>query len=517
MRRLSLRQLANYILHGDAHLSPVDGHPGHPIVRFSGVQGTNPFGLSLDDLYRERVARNEQEDREDQIRDIRKKNDERAAAFRKKWVDREELGRKRIAEQELEAATFDWGTPLNHLNLTPAPLNALKRGHIRTIEHLDSKPQEEIKWVRNIGTSHSAAIIHALNVWYCRFPQPNKYITPLQLPEWKEDAPPVLQRPVATPPVKTTFEDQPTAAEKVVRAIFGHRPNFYIEWEGYYPDINGHTLEEYLAFLLDSTMSEREAIVIRARFGLVTGRSQDLQGVGRLLGVTRERIRQIEAKALRKLRAPVRSQYLRPFFYELNEADEEACNLRHSIYLKLGAHYRGGSLIPNLIAHQLQRKALAQVEQLIDETDWKEINRIAHYGCTVVEELPKVCALCEEPTLPPFEWCIIHIKTGGKLFPLICDGCGIQFTRRVVQQTGFTRSYGRTQKKVFHNKACMSANIGDLLRGVPRAGRRTRDIECPYCKAVPGENCKTITKGKTAGRYVKKLHPIRSLVLCASR
>ena len=70
MKRLSLRQLANYILHGDAHLSPVDGHPGHPIVRFSGVQGINePFGLSLDDLYRERVARNEQEDRAEQDRE----------------------------------------------------------------------------------------------------------------------------------------------------------------------------------------------------------------------------------------------------------------------------------------------------------------------------------------------------------------------------------------------------------------------------------------------------------------
>ena len=61
------------------------------------------------------------------------------------------------------------------------------------------------------------------------------------------------------------------------------------------------------------TLSDREARVLQLRFGLEDGRSRTLEEVGRDFGVTRERIRQIEAKALRKLRHPSRSEKLRDF------------------------------------------------------------------------------------------------------------------------------------------------------------------------------------------------------------
>ena len=61
------------------------------------------------------------------------------------------------------------------------------------------------------------------------------------------------------------------------------------------------------------TLSERESRVLQLRFGLEDGRSRTLEEVGRDFGVTRERIRQIEAKALRKLRHPSRSKKLRDF------------------------------------------------------------------------------------------------------------------------------------------------------------------------------------------------------------
>ncbi len=61
------------------------------------------------------------------------------------------------------------------------------------------------------------------------------------------------------------------------------------------------------------TLSERERRVLELRFGLDDGRSRTLEEVGREFGVTRERIRQIEAKALRKLRHPTRSKKLRDF------------------------------------------------------------------------------------------------------------------------------------------------------------------------------------------------------------
>ena len=61
------------------------------------------------------------------------------------------------------------------------------------------------------------------------------------------------------------------------------------------------------------TLNEREARVLQLRFGLEDGRSRTLEEVGKDFGVTRERIRQIEAKALRKLRHPNRSKKLRDF------------------------------------------------------------------------------------------------------------------------------------------------------------------------------------------------------------
>lgn len=60
-------------------------------------------------------------------------------------------------------------------------------------------------------------------------------------------------------------------------------------------------------------LSERERGVLEMRFGLVDGRAHTLEEVGQYYKVTRERIRQIEAKALRKLRHPTRSRYLRDF------------------------------------------------------------------------------------------------------------------------------------------------------------------------------------------------------------
>lgn len=74
-----------------------------------------------------------------------------------------------------------------------------------------------------------------------------------------------------------------------------------------------HTLlREQLAEVLD-TLTPREEKVLRLRFGLEDGRSRTLEEVGKEFEVTRERIRQIEAKALRKLRHPSRSKKLKDF------------------------------------------------------------------------------------------------------------------------------------------------------------------------------------------------------------
>ena len=71
--------------------------------------------------------------------------------------------------------------------------------------------------------------------------------------------------------------------------------------------LQGH-LEKIL-----STLSQREERVIRLRFGIGDGCPRTLEEVGAIFNVTRERIRQIEAKALRKLRHPSRSKKLRGY------------------------------------------------------------------------------------------------------------------------------------------------------------------------------------------------------------
>ena len=75
-----------------------------------------------------------------------------------------------------------------------------------------------------------------------------------------------------------------------------------------YQNLLREKVEEVLA-----TLTPREARILRLRFGLQNGRSYTLEEVGQKFGLTRERIRQIEGKALRRLRHPRRSRQLREY------------------------------------------------------------------------------------------------------------------------------------------------------------------------------------------------------------
>jgi RNA polymerase primary sigma factor len=82
--------------------------------------------------------------------------------------------------------------------------------------------------------------------------------------------------------------------------------------ENPFQQANYHFLQERLIEVL-SELSERERMVLELRFGLKDGYERTLEEVGRQLNVTRERVRQIEAKALKKLRHPIRIKQLEGF------------------------------------------------------------------------------------------------------------------------------------------------------------------------------------------------------------
>lgn len=93
-----------------------------------------------------------------------------------------------------------------------------------------------------------------------------------------------------------------------------HLGDFIEDSEAMRPDeyTNQELLKEQLNEVLD-TLTDREENVLRLRFGLEDGQTKTLEQVGQQFGVTRERIRQIEAKALRKLRHPSRLKQLKDF------------------------------------------------------------------------------------------------------------------------------------------------------------------------------------------------------------
>jgi len=72
-----------------------------------------------------------------------------------------------------------------------------------------------------------------------------------------------------------------------------------------------------------NTLNPREAMVLKMRYGLIDGKAKTLEEVGQYFNVTRERIRQIEVKALRKLRHPSRSKHLKVFIGLIEEDEEE--------------------------------------------------------------------------------------------------------------------------------------------------------------------------------------------------
>lgn len=113
-----------------------------------------------------------------------------------------------------------------------------------------------------------------------------------------EDVFRVMQDPVA---IQTTIGDEDATLEDFIGDNSGSSP---------YSDAERNKITERILNVLH-TLTPREEEVIRMRFGIGADRDHTLEEVGRHLSITRERVRQIEAKALRKLKHPIRLRALR--------------------------------------------------------------------------------------------------------------------------------------------------------------------------------------------------------------
>ena len=138
-------------------------------------------------------------------------------------------------------------------------------------------------------------------------------------------------------PVEKIVEIMKTAQEPVSleKPIGGEEDSFLGDFVEDHEMLSPHesaTIKALRDELSDTlgTLTDREENILRLRFGLDDGRTRTLEEVGDIFGVTRERIRQIEAKALRKLRNPSRSKKLRSRIVAMSFCEPRSCRLQLS-------------------------------------------------------------------------------------------------------------------------------------------------------------------------------------------
>lgn len=212
-------------------------------------------------------------------------------------------------------------------------------------------------------------------------------------------------------------------SEKLMSAIFGERNNGFVD----YPLLVGGTDSVLLAELSRqngrySDLSPREQRVLLLRFGFDTGKARTLEEVGKEFNVTRDRIRQIEAKALRKLRHPYHSRNLRAILYQPTREDQRAAAMRGRLCDELVKVY------PEAVAYALVMGIKRPyVKRALRDLTRGNIAEQVRHSCGLTM---RFCRSCGTITLPNWDFCSKECEKAYKVVTLVCDECGQSFPRR---------------------------------------------------------------------------------------
>ena len=291
----------------------------------------------------------------------------------------------------------------------------------------------------------------------------------LELPRigW-QDSP---RSPGFVPPVKM---GQDSPGVRLMQAISGKANNtirYYDKppWK----DWDTPAFQEAVKMALD-TISVRSSLVLILRFGLDGKSGRTLEEVGREFGVTRDRIRQIEARELRRLRNPIGSGWLIPFIRVYNGLDDRTALAREELDNVLNEKdivkmdVRGKSLTYEFTM-RITRPHLAAALKAAHAGSPQLFGRALVASCRMITEISP-CPLCDEPAVPGMEWCLEHLGNAMIKRPqaiVICDGCGTRFLRSDSVLSSFSRSHGRTQHMVFHDKLCFYAHAKEVMKFRP--------------------------------------------------
>ena len=247
-----------------------------------------------------------------------------------------------------------------------------------------------------------------------------------------------------------------SASEKLIRAIFDEDPSAYAD----YPYLNADAAIESAIQEALRTLYPRELRILKLRFGFADGKPKTLAAIGKEFNVLCERIRQIEAKALRKLRHPARSRKFACFLYKPTPDDKRACAMRERLCAELLRFY------PEHLAYNitmgLKRPYL---KRALRDLTRGNVGRAVRLSCGLPMQFCKNCGVV---TLPNWDFCSKECQKAYKRVTLICDECGTSFPR--LASTVIHRLGKLSYQHCFCSKHCGGKYLGKHCGGRKKKG-----------------------------------------------